>query len=53
MPLSRAYPFALAGTGLVPILAWALFKEPIGWRLAAGYALMLSGLAVMYVQPRA
>lgn len=50
VPLSRAYPFALAGTGLVPIIAWLVFKEPVGWRLAGGYALMLTGLALVQSQ---
>jgi len=50
VPLSRAYPFALAGTGLIPVVAWLLFKEPLGWRMAAGYLLMLAGLAVIQSQ---
>jgi len=52
IPLSRAYPFALVGTGFVPVLAWLIFKEPLGWRLAVGYALMLAGLVVMQDAPR-
>lgn len=50
VPLSKAYPFALAGTGLIPIVAWLVFKEPLGWRMAAGYGLMLAGLAVIQSQ---
>lgn len=50
VPLSRAYPFALAGTSLVPIAAWLIFKEPIGWRMTAGFALMLAGLFVVQSQ---
>jgi multidrug transporter EmrE-like cation transporter len=50
VPLSKAYPFALAGTGLIPILAWLVFKEPMSWRIAAGYALMLAGLFVVQSQ---
>lgn len=50
VPLSKAYPFALAGTGLIPVVAWLLFKEPLGWRMAAGYVLMLAGLAVIQSQ---
>ena len=30
--------------------AWVLFKEPLGWRMAAGYVLMLAGLAVIQSQ---
>lgn len=50
VPLSKAYPFALAGTGLIPIIAWLVFKEPMGWRIAGGYVLMLAGLAVIQSQ---
>ena len=50
VPLSKAYPFALAGTGLVPILAWLLFKEPMTWRISVGFALMLAGLFVVQSQ---
>ncbi len=50
VPLSRAYPFVLAGAGLIPILAWFVFKEPVGWRIAAGYVLMLGGLFVVQSQ---
>jgi multidrug transporter EmrE-like cation transporter len=50
VPLSRAYPFALAGTGLIPIIAWFVFREPMGWRIAAGYVLMLAGLFVIQSQ---
>lgn len=50
VPLSRAYPFAMAGTGLVPLLAFFIFKEPISWRMAAGFALMLAGLFVVQSQ---
>lgn len=46
-PLSLAYAFSIIGSGLVPLVAWALFKEPLGWRFAAGYALMLSGFLLI------
>jgi drug/metabolite transporter (DMT)-like permease len=44
VPLSQAYAFSLVGSALVPIIAWAVFKEPVSWRIAVGYVLMLSGL---------
>jgi drug/metabolite transporter (DMT)-like permease len=47
VPLSLAYAFSIAGSGLVPLVAWLVFKEPVGWRFAAGYALMLTGFAVL------
>ena len=51
VPLSLAYPVAILGSGLVPLLAWAAFREPIGWRMAAGYALMLTGLVLTQQRP--
>ena len=50
VPLSRAYPFALAGTGLVPLIAWLAFREPFNWGVLAGYGLMLAGLVVIQSQ---
>ena len=47
VPLSTAYVFSILGSGLVPLIAWLVFKEPIGWRFAAGYALMMVGFAVI------
>ena len=46
-PLSRVYPFALAGSGIVPLLAWLIFGETIGLRFALGYLLMLTGLGLI------
>ena len=31
VPLSTAYVFSILGSGLVPLIAWLVFKEPIGW----------------------
>jgi drug/metabolite transporter (DMT)-like permease len=54
VPLSLAYAFSIVGSGLVPLVAWLVFKEPLGWRFAAGYALMLLGfLVIMQGQARA
>ena len=53
VPLSSAYVFSLVGSGLVPLIAWAVFKEPFSWTLLAGYALMLAGLTVIMTQGRA
>ena len=53
VPLSAAYAFSIVGSGLVPLVAWLVFKEPLGWRFAVGYALMLTGfLVIMQGQPR-
>jgi len=54
VPLSRAYAFAVVGSSLVPVFAYFIFKEPMSWRYAAGYALMILGLlVVMQAQGRA
>ena len=47
VPLSQAYVFSIVGSGLVPVLAFFVFKEPIGWRFVIGYALMLTGFTVI------
>jgi len=51
IPLSRAYLFSILGSALVPLLAWLTFQEPMSWRLAAGYALMLGGFVVIMRAP--
>ena len=47
VPLSFAYAFSIVGSGLVPLVAWLVFKEPLDWRFAVGYVLMLAGFAVI------
>lgn len=47
VPLSLAYSFSIIGTGLVPLVAWLVFKEPLDWRFALGYLLMMSGFLVI------
>lgn len=44
VPLSSAYLFSLAGSALVVLAAWLVFREPISTRFWLGYALMLGGL---------
>ena len=54
VPLSVAYPFSLVGSALVPLVAWLVFKEPLGWRFLGGYLLMLGGFVlIMQGQARA
>ena len=53
VPLSTAYAFSIVGSGLVPLIAWIVFKEPLGWRFLVGYALMLSGFLVIMQGQRA
>lgn len=47
VPLSSAYAFSMAGSALVPILAWAIFKEPLNWQMAVGFMIILVGLAIV------
>jgi len=53
VPLSLAYAFSIVGSGLVPLVAWLVFKEPLDWRFPIGYLLMLSGFAVIMTGQRA
>jgi drug/metabolite transporter (DMT)-like permease len=47
MPLSKAYPFSILGSGLAPLGAWLVFGSPLSWSVAAGFVLMLAGLAII------
>jgi uncharacterized membrane protein len=47
-PLNRVYPFAILGSGLVPLLGWLLFDEAVGLTFFLGYFLMLGGLALIF-----
>lgn len=42
-PLSKAYIFSIAGSALVPMAAWLIFKEPLDSRYWVGFVLMLTG----------
>lgn len=42
-----AYPFAIAGSALVPVLARLVFKEPLTRAMLGGYALVFAGLALV------
>jgi len=53
VPLSLAYAFSIVGSGLVPLVAWWVFKEPLDWRFPIGYLLMLTGFAVIMTGQRA
>lgn len=52
-PLSRAYAFALLGSAIVPVLAWAMFREPLTLRYGIGFALVLLGLYLCVGAPAA
>ena len=45
-PLHLAYPFMGLAFLIVPILAWLLLGEPIGWQTLAGGTLILAGVAL-------
>jgi drug/metabolite transporter (DMT)-like permease len=53
VPLALAYSFSIVGSGMVPLVAWLVFKEPLDWRFAVGYLLMLAGFAVIMQGQRA
>lgn len=42
-----AYPFAIAGSALVPVLARLVFKEPLSRVMLGGYVLVFTGLALV------
>ncbi len=42
-----AYPFAILGSALVPVLAHLVFKEPLNRAMLVGYALVFAGLALV------
>jgi drug/metabolite transporter (DMT)-like permease len=44
---TRAYPFAIAGSALVPVLARLVFKEPLTRAMIGGYVLVFAGLALV------
>lgn len=46
VPLHVAYPFMGLAFIIVPVLAWSLLGEPIGWRTLAGGALIMAGVAL-------
>jgi drug/metabolite transporter (DMT)-like permease len=43
-PLNQAYLFSIAGSALVPIAAYVLFKEPVSAKYWAGFILTLLGI---------
>ncbi|HEY0042969.1 MAG TPA: hypothetical protein VGB62_00335 [Allosphingosinicella sp.] len=43
VPLSKAYVFSIAGSALVPLAAWALFREPVTPQYWVGFAFLLVG----------
>lgn len=47
IPLSTAYTCSILGSALVPLMAWAVFREPLGWQFVAGYVLMMTGFVVI------
>lgn len=47
MPLSLAYPYSILGAGLVPVLAWMIFRETISWQAWLGYAILLVGFMLI------
>ena len=46
VPLTRAYPFALLGVALVPLLARFTFGEPLPGLYVVGLVVVVGGLAI-------
>lgn len=49
LPLSRAYPFALLGTALVPLLAKFIFNESLPMLYLFGAILFFAGLVLIQI----
>jgi drug/metabolite transporter (DMT)-like permease len=47
LPLANAYVFSMLGSGLVPLIAWLIFKEQLTWQFVVGFGLMLIGFVVV------
>jgi drug/metabolite transporter (DMT)-like permease len=47
VPLNFAYPFMALTFCVVPLLAWQFLGEPLSWKMAAGAALIMTGLLVI------
>jgi drug/metabolite transporter (DMT)-like permease len=43
-PLAKAYVFSIAGSAIVPVIAYVIFKEPLTAKYWAGFALVLTGI---------
>lgn len=46
-PLSKAYPFALLGAALVPLLARLVLNEPLPGQYLIGMAVVIVGVAMI------
>jgi len=42
--LTKAYAFSIAGSALVPVIAFLVFKEPLTAKYAMGFVLVLAGI---------
>ena len=51
VPLNRAYPFALLGSALVPLFAWAAFGERVQLSYVVGTLVVLAGLYIIFGDP--
>lgn len=51
VPLSKAYPFALLGSALVPLFSWLIFRERLSLSYVLGALLVLAGLYVIFTSP--
>jgi len=47
VPLSSAYAFSMAGSALVPLMAWVILKEPVNWQMGLGFCIVFVGLVIV------
>ena len=47
VPLSSAYAFSMLGSALVPVMAWALFKESVNWQMGIGFVIIFIGTMIV------
>ncbi len=48
IPVSLAYPSVSLSYGILAVLAHLIWKEPLTWQHAAGIALIMSGIFVLF-----
>jgi drug/metabolite transporter (DMT)-like permease len=52
LPLSLVSTYSYINPVIAVVLGWLLLGEPLGWRVAAGAAVILCGVAVVKAAPR-
>lgn len=50
IPLARAYPFALLGSALVPLMSWLVLRERLTVSYFIGTLIILAGMYIIFSQ---